>query len=46
MTQSNDISEEQILNALKIRQEIRLYLKCFGMKELKFIVRPVNVGLR
>ena len=43
---SNDISEEQILNALKIKQEIKLHLKCFGMKELKFIVRPVNVCLR
>ena len=43
---SNDNSEKEILNALKIKRKIILNLTCFGMKELKFIVRPVklNVG--
>ena len=43
---SNDNSEKEILNALKIKRKIILNLTCFGM-ELKFIVRPVNfnVGL-
>ena len=43
---SKDNFTEQILKALRTTLEMRLILKDLGTKDLKFIPRPVKVGLR